>query len=251
MKTANFLLALAFIARGVTAQPVESEMDKPLDLSKRWSFYSDDTVYLQHQCSASRARAIAVVAQKFFMRAEAHLERRELVLPLQLRIYAGADQYRRTLRFSRYREAHYNPRLGVVTAHCGISATVLEEQLALFWLSEAGLRTGQRLLLAEALPRMEQLDRFRLKTDKPAKKAASLLQVLLSDHPLESHERQTLAGLVAKVAATGKLHDFLTGLYRDRDADGTGLDTLEELFPGISGDILANREPDFSRYKSP
>ncbi|HMV35446.1 MAG TPA: hypothetical protein PKD60_06090, partial [Turneriella sp.] len=124
-------------------------------------------------------------------------------------------------------------------------------QLALFWLAETGLRTWQRLLLAEALPRMEQVDRFRVVMDKPAKKPAPLAQVLLSDHLPENHERQALAGFVAKLAATGKLKDFLTGLYRDRDADGTGLDTLEALFPGISGDILSNREPDFSRYKSP
>lgn len=249
MKIAYFLLALA--AAGLSAQPVESEMDKPLDLSKRWSFFSDETVYLQHQCSASRARAIAAAAQKFFARAESQLERRELVLPLQLRLYAGADIYRRTLRFSRHREAHFNPRLSIVTAHCGVSSAVLEEQLALFWLAEAGLRTWQRYLLAEALPRMQQIDRFRLGVEKPSKKRVPLLQVLLSDHIPEIHERHVLAGFVAKLAATGKLRDFLTGLYRDRDADGTGLDTLEALFPGISGDILSNREPDFSRYRSP
>ncbi|HNE19620.1 MAG TPA: hypothetical protein PLF85_07865, partial [Turneriella sp.] len=150
-----------------------------------------------------------------------------------------------------HREAHYNPRLVMVTAHCGISATVLEEQLALFWLAETGLRTWQRLLLAEALPSMEQIDRFRLVIAKPTKRRTPLVQVLLSDHLPETDERQALGGFVAKLAATGKLKDFLTGLYRDRNADGTCLDTLEALFPGISDDILSNREPDFSRYKSP
>lgn len=251
MSKPGLLFALALATAGLGSQPVESEMDKPLDLSKRWSFYSDETVYLQHQCSASRARAIAVIAQKFFIRVEGHLEKRELITPLQLRIYAGADQYRRTLRFSRHREAHYNPRLVMVTAHCGISATVLEEQLALFWLAETGLRTWQRLLLAEALPSMEQIDRFRLVIAKPTKRRTPLVQVLLSDHLPETDERQALGGFVAKLAATGKLKDFLTGLYRDRNADGTCLDTLEALFPGISDDILSNREPDFSRYKSP
>lgn len=251
MKTGNCLLALALFATGISAQPVESIMDRPLDLAQRWSFYRDKTVYVQHQCSATRAREIAVTAQKFFESAAAHLERRELALPLQLRIYADAEQYRRKLRFSRYREAHFNPSLVLVTAHCGISAAALEEQLGLFYLADAGLRTWQRLLLAEALPRFGRLERFRLKTDKPAKKRASLLQVLLSDHPLESHERQTLAALVARLACRGKLKDFLIGLYRDRAADGTGLDTLEALFPGIAGDILTNHEPDWERYSSP
>ncbi|GAB4432929.1 MAG: hypothetical protein OHK0011_15890 [Turneriella sp.] len=251
MKKSSCLCALSFAAAALSAQPVESEIDKPIDLSKRWSFYRDETVYLQHQCSTSRARDLAVIAQKFFTRAEAHLKRRELVLPLHLRVYAGADEYRRTLRFSRHREAHYNPRMAMITAHCGISVTVLEEQLALFWLAETGLRTWQRLLLAEALPRMEHIHRFRLAVHKPTRKRAPLIEVLLSDHVPEEHERQTLADLVTGLTATGKLKDFLTGLYRDRETDGTGLDTLEALFPGISGDILSNREPDFSRYKSP
>ncbi|MFZ5628302.1 MAG: hypothetical protein ACOY5B_04180 [Spirochaetota bacterium] len=251
MNTRDLFLSLSFTAAALGAQPVESEMDKPLDLSKRWSFYSDETVYLQHQCSAPRARAIAALAQKFLRRAEVHLERRELVLPLQLRIYAGADQYRRTLRFSRHREAHYNPRLAIVTAHCGVSATVLEEQLALFWLADAGLRTWQRFLLAESLSRMEQVDRYRPATGKSSKKRVPLAQILLSDHPLEADEVKTLAGFLAQLAARGRMKDFVTGLYHDRETDGTGLDTLDALFPGISGDILSNREPDFSRYKSP
>lgn len=251
MRATYLLTALLLTFSGAGAQPVESEMDKPLDLSKRWSFYSDGTVYVQHQCSASRARAIAGAVQKFFLRAESELEKRELVLPLQLRLYAGADVYRRTLRFSRHREAHFNPRLSMVTAHCGVSYAVLEEQLALFWLADAGLRTWQRLLLAEALPRMQQIERFRPAVEKTFQKRIPLLQVLLSDHVPEAHERQLLAAFLAKVAATGRLKDFLTGLYRDRYADGTGLDTLESLFPGISGDIMSKRELDFSRYKSP
>jgi len=245
------MLGLVLAGAGLRAQPFESEMDKPLDLSKRWSFYRDETTYLQHQCSAGRAKKIAALVQKFFARAEMHLERRELVLPLQLRVYSGADTYRRTLRFSRYREAHYNPRLHIVTAHCGISSTALEEQLALFWLAEAGLRTWQRLLLAEALPRMEQIESFRLATDKQGAKTAPLVQVLLSDHIPEEHERQTLAALVARLAANGKLREFLVGIYRCPTGDDTGLDVLEELFPGSAGETLANREPEFFRRKTP
>lgn len=247
----QWLLGLFLTAAGLHAQPVESEMDKPLDLSKRWSFYSDLTVYVQHECSAARAKAIAALTQKFFAQVEINLERRELVLPLQLRVYKDADTYRRTLRFSRHREAHYNPRLGIVTTHCGVLSTTLEEQLALFWLADAGLRTWQRFLLAEALPRMEMLGHFRLVTDKTTKNRAPLAQVLLSDHPLEIHERLTLADLVAKLVATGKCQEFLIGLYRDRYTDGTGLDTLEALFPGIAEDILSKRELVLSRYKSP
>ena len=251
MTRQQWMLWLALAGFALRAQPFESEMDKPLDLSKRWSFYRDETTYLQHRCSAERARRIALIAEKFFRKAENYLGQRELILPLHLRIYADEKEYRRTLRFSRYREAHYNPRLHIVTAHCGISSTALEEQLALFWLAEAGLRTWQRLLLAEALPRMEQIESFRLATDKQGAKTAPLVQVLLSDHTPEEHERQTLAALVARLAATGKLREFLVGIYRCPTGDDTGLDVLEELFPGSAGEILANREPEFFRRKTP
>lgn len=245
-----FLIS-AVIRTGLRAQPVESEMDRPLDMSGRWSFYHDETVYLQHQCSVQRARMIATSVRKFFDRVEKHLERSALVLPLQLRIYSGAEQYRRALRFSRHREAHYNPRLEIITAHCGISSAVLAEQLALFWLADAGLRTWQRYLLAEALPRMQQIDRFRPATAKPSKKRVQLSQVILSDHVLDPEEQRTLAGFVEKLAAIGQLRNFLLGLYRNRGSDDTGLDLLEAMLPGISGDILSNRELDFSRYESP
>jgi hypothetical protein len=251
MTRQQWMLWLALAGFGLRAQPVESEMDKPLDLSKRWSFYRDETTFLQHRCSGKRARSIALIAAKFFRKAENYLGQRELILPLHLRIYADAEEYRRTLRFSRYREAHYNPRLLIATAHCEISATLLEEQLALFWLADAGLRTWQRLLLAEALPRWEKLNRFRLRIVNPTKKRAPLLHVLLSDHTPEPEEQQTLAEFVAQLVASGRLKDFLTKLYRERDADDTGLDALEAIFPGITRDLLSLREPDLARYNSP
>lgn len=246
------ILAAMFLSASVLkALPVESEMDKPLNLAERWSFYRDDRVYIQHQCSARRAQEIGNLTDQFFLRAAETLGNREPVLPLQLRIFATVAQYRRTLRFSQYREAHYNTRLRMVTGYCGIAKGVLQEQLALFWLADANLRPWQRYLLAEALALPEHRARLRLTAGSVGIKPAPLAQVLLGGQIPDESERKALAELLQKISATGKLKEFLTGIYDNRTDDDTGLDVLEELFPGAAADILANREPQSIRQPSP
>lgn len=237
-------LLLAFCApiTSVNALPVESRVDKPLDLSHPWRYYRQEAVYVQHLCPLGVVKTMVARARNLHMRLGNTFNEHEVELPLQIRLYASAAEYRRTFRFSRYRDGHYNPELNLVVAHCGIALPVFEEQLALAWLKNAQLRWWQRHLLAEMLPYLDGSGAARTRKKNDPKEIAPLVTVLLSDHPLGEAEKNALENLVRYLAKKNKLRDFLLGLYAYRHTDDTGIELIDELAPGFAWAILRQQE---------
>lgn len=238
------LLALAAPIT-VRALPVESWVDRPLDLSQPWRYHRAEAFYIQHLCHSAYVKTIAAHTQSVHAKLAELFAEHEVEFPLQIRLYRDAAEYRRTFRFSKYRDGHYDPDRNVVVAYCGVAPAVFAEQLTLFWLKNAELRWWQRHLLAELLPHFDRSDRIPMVLKSSSKERVPLITVLLSDHPLAEAEKNALVDLVKYLATKNKLRDFLLRLYAERHADDTGLELLEELVPGFVQVLLRYQENSF------
>ncbi|MCX7632447.1 MAG: hypothetical protein N2Z22_03835 [Turneriella sp.] len=228
---------------------VESERDAPLDLGANWQFYRKTGVYLQHQCHYKVAQKLAGSAERLLLYALSVFRRPTPLPPLQIRLFDTPLSYRQALRFSAKRNAHYNPRHLLVTTHCQIAEKEFLEQVGLFYFDGSGLRTWQRILLAEALPLLKEGKPVEIQAAKGSK-PAPLLHLLLSDHPLNGGERAALSAFVRYLNHKQKLEEFLRKLYYHNGDDDTGLDILEQLFPKSSERLLHHGDLGFYEKNS-
>jgi hypothetical protein len=221
---------LLFAHAAARAMAVEYDLDKPLDSPQTWKYFRAPQFYVQYRCGKERISNIVARVSRFMQdRTGQNVEIDEKVA-LQIRLYANAVQYRRALRFSQYREGHFNARLNLVTSHCEVSAGTLAEQLNLYWLSDKALRKWQRIFVAEVLA-LTGRNASGAFADAAKDKPAPLLQVLLSNQTPGRAERAMLRQLTLFLIERKRLDEFLTLLIEPPTNDDTGLEVLEQLFP--------------------
>lgn len=230
-------VAFALLGFALEAQPVASEADKPLDLALPWRYSAEDTFYLQHLCSAGQARVLRRRITEAMRDIQEKFPRGSHEVPLQFRLYANAKQYQNKLRFSPQRTGHFNERLNLITAHCGTSDLALRELLVLQVTAGGGYRYWQRLLLAEAVPRMPS-PQIPLAGGKIPNQTLPLIKIIVSNHPLDRDEMLALASMARQIARAGKWEEFIAKLQLAPGADSTGLDIFESIFPGSADRLL-------------
>jgi len=224
-------------ASTLAAVAVEYDLDKPLDSPAKWRYYTNSHFYAQHRCGDAQMRLHARRIENY-LGAPSRESEPEIGPLLQVRLYASAADYRRTLKFSKYRDGHYNKRLNLIVAYCDVSAILLAEQLNLHALAQKPLRKWQRVFIAELLPLVSQNRVFGAFADAEKDKQAKLLAVLLSNHWPGRSERATLRRLAILLAERQQLEAFMQKLIEPVTADDTGLETLEALFPDGIQSIL-------------
>lgn len=224
------LLLLATAAARAIA--VEYDLDKPLDSPQAWKYYRTPQFYVQHKCGKERLIGVIGRISRFMQDKTGQNVEIDGGVPLQIRLYPNAAQYRRALRFSQYRDGHFNKRQNLVTSHCEVSATVLAEQLNLYWLADSNLRNWQRIFVAELLARMGRNSVGTAFADTGKDKPAPLMAVLLSNQTPGRAERATLRQLTLFLMERKRLEEFLTLVVEPPTLDDTGLEILEHLFPG-------------------
>ncbi|MFO1527415.1 MAG: hypothetical protein U1F16_15705 [Turneriella sp.] len=226
MATLKLLLTIAVCSAVVHAAAVEYELDKPLDLPSGWHFLRRDDAYLQHQCSAATAERMT----KRFSESSAVYRKKLSItqtrLPVQMRLYANAPIYRNKLKFSRQREGHFNARLNIISTHCGVSGTILDQQILLHVLQQQALRPWQKVFIAETLSTGANGSSF---ADAARGKPTTMEQVMLSNHTPGLSERAAMARLAEFLRKAGKLEDFAIALATESLSDDTGIELLERL----------------------
>lgn len=235
--TRFFLICL--IAGAAHAIAVEYPLDRPLDLKLGWRFLRGDELYLQHQCSPATAARHQRHAMNYLVAMREKFGITSVIETLQMRLHANAQVYRNRMKFSREREAHYNAALNILTSHCGAPDSTIEQQLILFLLRNEPVRTWQRIFIAEVIPGNGKRIFF---ADSGKARAATLGQVMLSNHTPGKADRALLARLAAYLQRSGKLEEFALALARDRSFDDTGIEMLEK----ISGEPLGQLQAKFA-----
>ncbi len=231
--------ALALLlSQAAQAIAVEYDLDKPLGSPELWKYYRAPQFYIQHACGKERLNAIAERISRFMQDKTGQNSTVEGEAQLQIRLYANAAQYRRALRFSKYRDGHFNARLTLLTSHCDAGPVTLAEQLNLYWLADSHLRKWQRIFIAEILAYDSRNSLRAAFADAIKDKPAPLLQVLLSNQTPGRTERAALRQLALFLSEKKRLDEFLAMLLEPPSADDTGLEILERLFPGESATIL-------------
>lgn len=223
-------ICLLCCASTLAAIAVEYDLDKPLDLPGKWRYYTGAHFYAQHRCNDAQMRLHARRIENY-LGAPSRESDPEIGPLLQVRLYASAADYRRHLKFSKYRDGHFNKRLNLIVSYCDVSAILLAEQLNLHALAAKPLRKWQRVFVAELLPLVSQNRVFAAFADAEKDKRAKLLAVLLSNHWPGRTERASLRRLAILLAERQQLEVFLEKLIEPVTADDTGLETLEALFP--------------------
>jgi len=221
----------------LAAMAVEYDLDKPLDTYTKWRYYTNSHFYAQHRCSDGQMHLHARRIQNY-LEAPAKRPEPEIGPQLQVRLYASAADYRRNLKFSKYRDGHYNRRLNLIVTHCDVSALLLAEQLNLHALAEKPLRKWQRIFIAETLALIARGNVQTVFADADKDRPVALMHVLLSNHWPGRNERATLRRLALALAGRQQLEIFIERLIEPTTADDTGLETLESLFSGESRTIL-------------
>lgn len=210
---------------------VEYDLDRPLESPGTWRFHQSSHFYAQHRCGEAQLQAIGRRIQRF-LEAPEKQRAAELGPVLQVRLYASAADYRKNLKFSKYRDGHYNRRLGIIVSYCDVPAHRLAEQMTLYALADKPLRKWQRVFLAEVIPVLAGRNLQNAFDDVGKDKPAALLPVLYSNHWPGRSERATLRLLAIHLADRQLLEPFVERLLEAAAADDTGLELLESLTEG-------------------
>lgn len=221
----------AAITSALVAVAAEYDLDKPLDSPGKWRYYQGSHFYAQHRCSDGQMQRMARDIQNY-LNAPAKLPEAEIGPVVQVRLYASAADYRRNLKFSKYRDGHFNRRLNLIATYCDVSAVLLAEQLNLHALAAKPLRKWQRIFIAETMPMIARNKAQGAFADAEKDTPAGLMQVLLSNHWPGRSERATLRRLAIFLNDRKSLDQFIALLIEPATADDTGLEALEGLFPG-------------------
>jgi hypothetical protein len=209
---------------------VEHDFDAPLDMRQKWRFIRGEDFYLQHRCGDNPGNRWAKKIGIWMKKTPAWPGRLP-VLPLQVRLMADAAAYRQYFKFSRERHAHYNARLNLVTAYCGISPPLLREQIILQSLEGSHLRLWQKVFVAEVLAQGDTERKSDHFSDSADAKPVSLQYLLLSNHRPDKPERAAMRQLARLLSSKGKLREFIQALVSETRFDDTGLEVLETWFP--------------------
>jgi hypothetical protein len=215
---------------------VEYDLDRPLESPASWRYYQGSHFYAQHRCGDAQLQAIGRRIQRF-LEAPEKQRSAELGPVLQVRLYASAADYRKNLKFSKYRDGHFNRRLGIIVSYCDVPAQRLAEQMTLFALADKPLRKWQRVFLAEILPVLAGRHLQNAFGDVGKDKPAALLPVLYSNHWPGRSERATLRLLATHLADRQLLEPFVERLLEASGADDTGRELLESLTTGDIGQL--------------
>ncbi len=230
------LFAVLFAAASLNPLAVEYDLDRPLESVSAWRYYQSSHFYAQHRCSDGQLQAVARRIQLYLSAPQKETEA-ELGPVLQVRLYASAVDYRKNLRFSKYRDGHYNRRLNMIVTYCDVAAQRLAEQLTLHSLADRPLRKWQRIFLAEAMSVIARGSLQSAFSDVADDKPAALMHVLYSNHWPGRSERATLKLLTRYLAERQKLEAFVQLLLEPTGTDDTGFEALESLIaddlPGL------------------
>ena len=222
------LLVALFAVAALQPIAVEYDLDRPLESVTAWRYYLGSHFYAQHRCSDGQLQAVARRIQ-LFLSAPQKEAAAELGPVLQVRLFASAADYRKNLRFSKYRDGHFNRRLNMVVTYCDVPAQRLAEQLTLHSLADRPLRKWQRVFLAEAMSVIARGSLQSAYTDVANEKPTALMQVLYSNHWPGRSERATLKLLTRYLAERQKLEAYVELLLEATGTDDTGLEALERV----------------------
>jgi len=210
-------------------------------MRQKWRFIRGADFYLQHRCGEKPGQKWAGKIETW-MKNTPPWPGRLIELPLQVRLMADAAGYRNYFKFSRDRHAHYNARLNLVTAYCGISQALLREQIILHSLEGSHLRAWQKVFVAEILAHGDAEKKPDLFIDSTGAKPVSLVYLLLSNHRPDKPERAAMRQLAQLLSRKGKLREFIEALVSEMRFDDTGLEVLETWFPeGLPNNTLPGR----------